>query len=356
MAALTEPGRFEVQEAMGEVAACLAAWAGQQAARCRSAQPSRMRHSLLPPACPPPLCLHSDGVVATSDDVHGKLQQRQQEVEELGAVRALMHKLQAVFDLPRKLRAAVDREAYEVAADCYADAAPLLRKYGHKVGPAGAGGCRHKVGAAGTSGDGSRRLLGAWVQGRAPPMYQPGREPATITACTLSAVLGHFDPSPPSFQLSLRRTDPVSPAPAAGCLQEGGIRGGCVRPGACEHPAPPPAGRAGPGGGVHPDDCQAWGAHGEPAGGAASYLAAVVAACCMEGQDGLLTRSQYCTARIPGMHCKNVDGCQAPSSARFLRHSFPFGSHFPRNECGRRTSWSASGSGWRACWRRLALR
>ncbi|KAL4420694.1 hypothetical protein ABPG75_010350 [Micractinium tetrahymenae] len=73
-----------------------------------------------------------DGVVATSDEVHGKLQQRQQEVEELGAVRALMHKLQAVFDLPRKLRAAIEREAYEVAADCYADAAPLLRKYGHK--------------------------------------------------------------------------------------------------------------------------------------------------------------------------------------------------------------------------------
>lgn len=43
---------------------------------------------------------------------------------------------QAVFDLPRKLRAAIDREALEVAADAYADAAPLLRKYGHKVGAA----------------------------------------------------------------------------------------------------------------------------------------------------------------------------------------------------------------------------
>lgn len=49
-------------------------------------------------------------------------------------VRALLAKLQAVFDLPRKLRAAIDQGAFEVAADCYADAAPLLKKYGHKVG------------------------------------------------------------------------------------------------------------------------------------------------------------------------------------------------------------------------------
>ena len=51
----------------------------------------------------------------------------------LSQVRALLAKLQAVFDLPRKLRAAIDRGAFEVAADCYADAAPLLKKYGHKV-------------------------------------------------------------------------------------------------------------------------------------------------------------------------------------------------------------------------------
>ena len=41
---------------------------------------------------------------------------------------------QGVFDLPRKLRAAIDRGALEVAVDSYADVAPLLRKYGHKVG------------------------------------------------------------------------------------------------------------------------------------------------------------------------------------------------------------------------------
>ena len=78
-------------------------------------------------------CVHADGVVATSNTVNGKLQQRQQQMEELNSVRLLLHKLQAVYDLPRKLRAAIDRQAYEVAADCYADALPLLKKYGHKV-------------------------------------------------------------------------------------------------------------------------------------------------------------------------------------------------------------------------------
>ena len=48
-------------------------------------------------------------------------------------VRGLLTRLQAVFDLPRKLRAAIDQGAFEEAADCYADAAPLLKKYGHKV-------------------------------------------------------------------------------------------------------------------------------------------------------------------------------------------------------------------------------
>ncbi|KAI3430892.1 hypothetical protein D9Q98_009301 [Chlorella vulgaris] len=73
-----------------------------------------------------------DGVVATSNAVNGKLERRQAEIEELNSVRALLHKLQGVFDLPRKLRAAIERQAFEVAADAYADAAPLLKKYGHK--------------------------------------------------------------------------------------------------------------------------------------------------------------------------------------------------------------------------------
>lgn len=43
------------------------------------------------------------------------------------------HVAQGVFDLPKKLRAAIDHGAYEVAVESYADVAPLFKKYGHKV-------------------------------------------------------------------------------------------------------------------------------------------------------------------------------------------------------------------------------
>ena len=48
---------------------------------------------------------------------------------ELGAPPA-----QVVFDLPKRLQAALKQGALEVAVDAYAEAAPLLKKYGHKVG------------------------------------------------------------------------------------------------------------------------------------------------------------------------------------------------------------------------------
>ena len=48
-------------------------------------------------------------------------------------VRGLLWKLQAVFDLPRRLHSAIDNGAYEVAVKSYADAEPLLKRYGHKV-------------------------------------------------------------------------------------------------------------------------------------------------------------------------------------------------------------------------------
>ena len=50
-------------------------------------------------------------------------------------VRELLAKLQAVFDLPRRLRSAIERGALELAVGYYADAAPLLRRFGHKVPP-----------------------------------------------------------------------------------------------------------------------------------------------------------------------------------------------------------------------------
>lgn len=46
----------------------------------------------------------------------------------------LFSDVQGVFELPKKLRTAIDRGAYDVAVDSYAEVAPLLKKYGHKVG------------------------------------------------------------------------------------------------------------------------------------------------------------------------------------------------------------------------------
>jgi hypothetical protein len=80
------------------------------------------------------LFLNAESVAERSELVNSKLQLRRDQIEELSQVKNLLTKLQAVFDLPRRLRSALDREAFEVAADAYADAAPLLKKYGHKVG------------------------------------------------------------------------------------------------------------------------------------------------------------------------------------------------------------------------------
>lgn len=38
-----------------------------------------------------------------------------------------------MFDLPRRLHAAIDNGAYEIAVRSYADAEPLLKRYGYKV-------------------------------------------------------------------------------------------------------------------------------------------------------------------------------------------------------------------------------
>ena len=66
--------------------------------------------------------------------MNSKLQLRRDQIEELSQVKGLLVKLQVVFDLPRRLRAALDAGAHEVAADAYSDAAPLLKRFGHKVG------------------------------------------------------------------------------------------------------------------------------------------------------------------------------------------------------------------------------
>ena len=48
-------------------------------------------------------------------------------------VRGLLWKLQSVFNLPKALDAALQKGAIEVAVNKYADAMPLLKRYGHKV-------------------------------------------------------------------------------------------------------------------------------------------------------------------------------------------------------------------------------
>ncbi|KAK9813244.1 hypothetical protein WJX72_011382 [[Myrmecia] bisecta] len=73
-----------------------------------------------------------ESVADKSNAVNSKLQLRRDHIEELNQVRGLLFKLQAVFDLPKRLRAALDQGAVEIAVNSYADAAPLLKRYGHK--------------------------------------------------------------------------------------------------------------------------------------------------------------------------------------------------------------------------------
>ena len=62
-----------------------------------------------------------------------ELQERHDQMEDLSRVRGLLLKLQAVFQLPKQLRAAIDQGTVEIAVDKYADVAGLLKAYGHKV-------------------------------------------------------------------------------------------------------------------------------------------------------------------------------------------------------------------------------
>ena len=48
-------------------------------------------------------------------------------------MRGLLFKLQAIFDLPKRLHTALEQGAIEIAVNAFADAAPLLKRYGHKV-------------------------------------------------------------------------------------------------------------------------------------------------------------------------------------------------------------------------------
>eukprot|EP00879_Flechtneria_rotunda_P017668 GHRR01018520.1.p1 GENE.GHRR01018520.1~~GHRR01018520.1.p1 ORF type:complete len:521 (+),score=214.76 GHRR01018520.1:269-1831(+) len=73
-----------------------------------------------------------DVLAEKSSAVNEKLMKRRQHMEELNRVQQLLIKLQAVFDLPSRMKAALEMDALESAVSFYAEAQPLLRKYGHK--------------------------------------------------------------------------------------------------------------------------------------------------------------------------------------------------------------------------------
>uniref|UniRef100_A0A383VMJ6 Vacuolar protein sorting-associated protein 51 homolog n=1 Tax=Tetradesmus obliquus TaxID=3088 RepID=A0A383VMJ6_TETOB len=73
-----------------------------------------------------------DTVADKSSAVNQKLLKRRQQVEELNRVQNLLTRLQAVFDLPGRMQAALEEDALGAAVGFYSEALPLLRKYGHR--------------------------------------------------------------------------------------------------------------------------------------------------------------------------------------------------------------------------------
>lgn len=67
---------------------------------------------------------------AASEHVNAKLAKHRAEIEQLNAVRGLLKKVQHVFGLPSRLRAALELGALPTAVAEYAAAAPLLERYG----------------------------------------------------------------------------------------------------------------------------------------------------------------------------------------------------------------------------------
>jgi hypothetical protein len=72
------------------------------------------------------------GAVNRSETVNGTLEQHQASIMDLKNTRELLYQLQLLLDVPRKLRAAINQGAYDIAADIYADVSPVLTKHGHR--------------------------------------------------------------------------------------------------------------------------------------------------------------------------------------------------------------------------------
>ena len=68
-----------------------------------------------------------------SEAVNARLGAHRDQVEQLSGVRGLISKLQAVFELPRKMRTCLDRGAVALAVRYYARRRAPLRKYGTRA-------------------------------------------------------------------------------------------------------------------------------------------------------------------------------------------------------------------------------
>ena len=77
--------------------------------------------------------LHARSLIACWKPSHSQHALMYQYTASVPQVKLLLGKVQAVFDLPRRLHAAIDHGALEIAVATYADAEQLLRRYGHKA-------------------------------------------------------------------------------------------------------------------------------------------------------------------------------------------------------------------------------
>ncbi|KAI8471413.1 MAG: hypothetical protein J3K34DRAFT_520636 [Monoraphidium minutum] len=194
-----------------------------------------------------------DDVAEKSAAVNSKLQRRRQQCEELRRVDDLLTRLQAraagaegewhaeawgsVFDLPRRMRAALEEGALDSAVEFYADAQPILQKYGHRgalaAAKAGAEAAARDAGAElkrrlaerrddaeravlllRRLGEGDESLQDKYLQGRLERMRRILSEAAAAADGTAAAAA-----APPGAPLAL--AGPLAgPSPAAAAARE----------------------------------------------------------------------------------------------------------------------------------------
>lgn len=73
-----------------------------------------------------------DSVAVTSERVNSTLEQRQDTIVDMTQTRKMLHQLEAIMEIPQRLRAAVKSKAYDLAIDIYASAAPVLVHHGNR--------------------------------------------------------------------------------------------------------------------------------------------------------------------------------------------------------------------------------